>query len=161
MNERDARLALSCVVEPATARVAEAVAEFGATAVWQQLVERPSDSPLARRARGFDAAPVLARAAGDSVAGAGFGAIGVPYLFVGGLLTLADAGDRLGDPGAPHLLVAGTAALVGAAIGQIGISDGEGVFIAGIVAGAAAAAGAALGLTSLDGTQSAAVVREP
>ncbi len=63
MNERDARLALSCVVEPATARVAEAVAEFGATAVWQQLVERSSDSPLARRARGFDAAPVLARAA--------------------------------------------------------------------------------------------------
>ena len=101
---------------------------------------------------------VLARAAGDSVAGAVFGAIGVPYLFVGGLLTLTDAGDRLGDLGAPHLLVAGTAALVGAAIGQIGISDGEGVFIAGIVAGAAAAAGAALGLTSLDGTQSAAVV---
>ena len=63
MNEREARLALACVVEPATPRVAEAVAEFGAAAVWHRLVERPSDSPLSRRARGFVAEPVVARAA--------------------------------------------------------------------------------------------------
>lgn len=63
MSERDARLALSCVVEPATPRVAAAVAEFGAEAIWQSLLDRQSDTPLARRARTFRAEPVLNRAA--------------------------------------------------------------------------------------------------
>lgn len=63
MSERDARLALSCVVEPATPRVAAAVAEFGAEAIWQSLLDRQADTPLAHRARTFRAEPVLNRAA--------------------------------------------------------------------------------------------------
>lgn len=62
MSDRDARLALACVVEPATPQVAEAVAEFGAEAVWERLLARPADTPLSQRAREFRAEAVLARA---------------------------------------------------------------------------------------------------
>lgn len=63
MSEREARLALSCVAEPATPRVAEAVAEFGAETVWESLLERSGDSVLATRARQFRPEPVIAAAA--------------------------------------------------------------------------------------------------
>ena len=104
------------------------------------------------------AGTILARAAGDSMAGAVFGAVGIPYLFVGGLLILGQPQDAFTDFGAPHLLLAGVAMLVAAVIAQAGVSDGEGMLLAGVVCGAAAAGGAALGLTALDGVQSAAVV---
>ena len=63
MSEREARQALACVVEPATPQVAEAVAEFGAEAVWRRLLDRPGDTPLSLRAREYRAEAVAARAA--------------------------------------------------------------------------------------------------
>lgn len=101
---------------------------------------------------------LMSRAMGDSMAGVVFAAVGIPYLFVGGLLALGGDAASLSDLGAPHLLVAGIATLVAAMLAQAGVADGEGLLLAGVVCGAAAAGGAALGLTSLDATQSAAAV---
>ncbi|MDQ7993584.1 MAG: DNA-processing protein DprA [Propionicimonas sp.] len=84
MSEREARLALGCVVEPGTPQVAEAVAEFGAEAVWESLLARGSQTVLARRAREFRAGPVAEAAAaagarfvvpGDAEWPAGLGAL--------------------------------------------------------------------------------------
>lgn len=63
MEEREARLGLSCVVEGGTAKVAAAVAEFGAEDVWRSLSGPGGDGPLARRARAFRPEPVIAGAA--------------------------------------------------------------------------------------------------
>lgn len=65
MDEREARMALSCVVEGGTPTVADAVAEYGAVEVWRALSSGKTDSPIARRARGFDLDPVKARALTD------------------------------------------------------------------------------------------------
>jgi type VII secretion integral membrane protein EccD len=101
---------------------------------------------------------VLSRAAGDSAAGAVFGALGLPYLFAGSVVVLAGPTDSVTDLGAPHLLLAGVALLLGGVLGQIGVSDAPGVFIAAVVAGGASVLGALVGLTSLDGAQAAALV---
>ncbi len=61
MSEREARLALSCVVEPGTPAVAEAIEDFGAEQVWQSLMSG-GDSPVARRARAFQPEVVQADA---------------------------------------------------------------------------------------------------
>lgn len=63
MSEREARLALSCVIEPATWRVTEAVARLGAERVWADLLRGPLQAPLSRRAREFRSEPVLEQAA--------------------------------------------------------------------------------------------------
>lgn len=62
MNERAARLALSCVVEPATWKVTEQVVQFGAEQVWDELRGGSGRLPLVRRAQEFRIEPVIARA---------------------------------------------------------------------------------------------------
>ncbi len=62
MSERAARLALSCVVEPATPRVTEQVVQWGAEQVWEELRRGSGREPLARRAQEFQIEPVIARA---------------------------------------------------------------------------------------------------
>lgn len=62
MSERAARLALSCVVEPATWRVTEQVARLGAEQVWDELCGGSGREPLVRRAREFRIEPVIAQA---------------------------------------------------------------------------------------------------
>ncbi|MCL1839184.1 MAG: DNA-processing protein DprA [Propionibacteriaceae bacterium] len=61
MDERMARMALSCVVEPATWSVSQAVDEFGAATVWEALFG--SSDPWAKKAHAFDPAKVVAAAA--------------------------------------------------------------------------------------------------
>lgn len=51
MDERLARMSLAAVVEPGHPAVAEAVAAYGAEAVWASVREQPGDVPLAVRAR--------------------------------------------------------------------------------------------------------------
>ena len=64
MDERIARMALTCVAEPALPSVADAVCAYGALAVWQAVCD--SDGPLARRAArcDVDAVERAARRAG-------------------------------------------------------------------------------------------------
>lgn len=62
MSERAARLALSCVVEPATVAVTEQVAQWGAEQVWEALRNGSGPEPLTRRAQEFRVEPVVARA---------------------------------------------------------------------------------------------------
>lgn len=65
MDEREARMALSCVVEGGTPAVADAVSEYGAAEVWRALTSGKADSAAARRARGLDLDRVQALAAKD------------------------------------------------------------------------------------------------
>ncbi|MGY4721015.1 DNA-processing protein DprA [Naumannella huperziae] len=58
--EREARLGLSCLVEPGSLEVARAVAEHGATAVWAGL--RGGSGALARRASALDLTAVARQA---------------------------------------------------------------------------------------------------
>lgn len=62
MSERAARLALSCVVEPATAKVTEQIAQWGAEEIWERLRRGSGKQPLVQRALQFRSEPVLARA---------------------------------------------------------------------------------------------------
>lgn len=62
MSERAARLALSCVVEPATSRVTEQVARFGAEQIWDELRGGHGPEVVTQRAREFQLEPVIARA---------------------------------------------------------------------------------------------------
>ncbi|MFX0594077.1 type VII secretion integral membrane protein EccD [Melissospora conviva] len=80
------------------------------------------------------AGAVLSRAAGDSQAGALLATIGIGYATVGGLLLLA--GDRaLGELGAPHLLVAATAAVVFSALATLAVADRTQFFLSALVLG--------------------------
>lgn len=100
---------------------------------------------------------VLSRAAGDSMAGAVFGAIGLPFLFTGGGLVLG--GDLpLTDLGAPHLLVGSAALLLGGIVGFVGIADMLRVFTAASLIGIVGIAASAVGLTSLGTDGVAAIV---
>lgn len=54
MDEREARMALCCAVEPASTRVTAAVAEHGPVAVLEGLRSRASRSRWAQRARALD-----------------------------------------------------------------------------------------------------------
>ena len=92
------------------------------------------------------AATVLSRAMSDSVAGAVFAAVAVPYLFVGGLLVLAGPEDSLTGLGAPHLLVGGVGALLAGVIGQVAVRDGGGVLVAAVVCGGFATLAGIVGL---------------
>lgn len=62
LAERDARMALSCVVEAGDVGVNAMVAAQGAEAVWAALCAGRSDSRWARRAATFDPRPVLLQA---------------------------------------------------------------------------------------------------
>ena len=62
MSERAARLALSCVVEPATTAVTEQVARSGAEQVWDELRRGSGRETVTRRAREFRSESVIARA---------------------------------------------------------------------------------------------------
>ncbi|MGB7963563.1 MAG: DNA-processing protein DprA [Propionicimonas sp.] len=66
MSEREARLALSCVVEPATPAVAEAIEDFGAQTVWLSLLSG-GENPVARRARAFRPGAVQAAAEASDI----------------------------------------------------------------------------------------------
>jgi len=100
---------------------------------------------------------VLSRAAGDSMAGAVFGAIGLPFLFTGGALVLG-GNLGLGELGAPHLLVGSAALLLGGIVGFVGIADMLRVFTAAALIGIVGIAAAAIGLTSLGTDGVAAIV---
>lgn len=63
MDEREARMALSCVVEGGTPALAQAVHEFGALEVWAGLMHGGRDTAASRRASRFRLGPVLASAA--------------------------------------------------------------------------------------------------
>ncbi len=65
MEEREARMALSCVFEGGTASLAEAVSQYGAAEVWSGLRSLHVESAAARRARHFELGPVAERAATD------------------------------------------------------------------------------------------------
>ncbi|MFT4225812.1 hypothetical protein [Micropruina sp.] len=54
MHEREARMALCCVVEPASTAVTAAVAEHGPIAVLEGLRSRASRSRWAQRAQALD-----------------------------------------------------------------------------------------------------------
>jgi len=56
--EREARLALSCVVEPGNLRIGPIVAHRGAVDVWESLRRSGADNAWARRARALDLRPV-------------------------------------------------------------------------------------------------------
>ncbi len=77
---------------------------------------------------------MLARAAGDSAAGALVGLLALPYAFVGGGLLLA-TGDPLPGLGTPQLEVACAALVVVALLGYLGVADHGALFVAAIVAG--------------------------
>lgn len=62
MSDRAARMALSCVVEPATWKLIEQVGQLGAEQVWDQLCRGSGRTPLSRRAHQFRIEPVLAQA---------------------------------------------------------------------------------------------------
>lgn len=77
-------------------------------------------------------ATVLSRAFGDSKTGSVFGVVALCYFGVGGLLLLA--GDRsLVDLAAPHVLVSGTAILLGSAVAMVGVADRISVFLGAFV----------------------------
>lgn len=65
--ERNARIALSCVVEAGDVTVNAMVAAQGAEIVWDALCAGRSDSRWARRAAGFDPGPVLRQAEAANV----------------------------------------------------------------------------------------------
>lgn len=62
MSEREARLALSCVVEPANVKVTEQVAQWGAERIWEVVRRGSTREPLTQRALEFRSKPVIARA---------------------------------------------------------------------------------------------------
>lgn len=63
MDERESRMALTCVVEGGTSSLAQAVGEFGAVEVWRGLTSGRGDSPISRRARQLQFGPVMQLAA--------------------------------------------------------------------------------------------------
>jgi type VII secretion integral membrane protein EccD len=74
------------------------------------------------------AALLLARAGGDTGAGAMAAGVSLPFAFAGGALLFA--GDRgLFDLGAPHLLGAGSALLLAAMVALLGVVDRAPLFV--------------------------------
>lgn len=100
---------------------------------------------------------MLSRAMADSLAGALFAAVGLPYAFVGGALVIA-GGESLRSLGAPHVLL-GSALLVAAGVlGFLGVGDATRVFVAAILAGVGGVLGGLIALGAPDGAQAASVV---
>ncbi|MER7459923.1 type VII secretion integral membrane protein EccD [Micromonospora sp. NPDC126480] len=102
-------------------------------------------------------AAVLSRAAADSATGSALALAGLGYAAVGGLLLLA--GDRtLTELAAPHVLLAATAVVVGAAVAVLAVGDRLPVFFGAVAVGAATAVGALLSLGFGIGPAAAAAV---
>jgi type VII secretion integral membrane protein EccD len=104
------------------------------------------------------AGTLLARAAGDTGAGAACALAALPMAAAGGATVLA--GDRaLTALGAPHLLAAGTALLVASIAAVLGVVDRAAWFVGGATAAVLGVAAAWLTtLESLAGYQAAAIV---
>ncbi|MEW2384788.1 type VII secretion integral membrane protein EccD [Micromonospora sp. NPDC047707] len=102
-------------------------------------------------------AAVLSRAAADSATGSALALAGLGYAAVGGLLLLA--GDRtLTELAAPHVLLAATAVVLGAAVAALAVGDRLPVFFGAGAVGAATAVGALLCLAFGIGPAAAAAV---
>jgi type VII secretion integral membrane protein EccD len=104
------------------------------------------------------AALLLARAVGDTGAGAVTATVALPFAFAGGGLVFA--GDRdLSDLGAPHLLGACAALLLAAMVGLLGVVDRQAVFVGAATVGVLGVLGGWLTtLDSLEGYEAAAVI---
>jgi type VII secretion integral membrane protein EccD len=104
------------------------------------------------------AALLLARAAGDTGAGAVTAAVALPFAFAGGGLVFA--GDReLTDLGAPHLLAASAGLLLAAVVALLGVVDRAALFVGAATTGVLGVAGGWLTtLDSLDAHEAAAVL---
>lgn len=100
----------------------------------------------------------LARAAGDAVAGAVFGALALPYAFLGGALLLAGS-HPLTELGAPQVQAGSAAVVLAAILGHLGTAQGLVVFAAAATSGLLGVLGGVLaGLETFDGAQAAAIV---
>jgi type VII secretion integral membrane protein EccD len=89
---------------------------------------------------------VLARVAGDSVAGAVAGLVALPYGFAAG--ALSQGGDRpLDEFGGPQLLVGCAALAAFGLVGYVAVGDGTWLFAAGAATGLFGMAGAWLGVS--------------
>jgi ESX secretion system protein EccD len=104
------------------------------------------------------AALLLARAVGDTGAGAVTAAVALPFAFAGG--GLGFAGDQgLLDLGAAQLLGASAALLLAAVVGLLGVVDRTAVFVGAATVGALGVLGGWLTtLDSLDGHEAAALI---
>ena len=104
------------------------------------------------------AAALLSRAGGDSRSASVIAAAAMAHSFTGGLLVLA--GDRtLGQLGAPHLLLAGTALLISGAVATVAVGDRAHFFLGATAAGLAVVIGSAICLlTGAAGAAGAAVI---
>ncbi|WP_346536787.1 type VII secretion integral membrane protein EccD [Micromonospora sp. DPT] len=102
-------------------------------------------------------AAVLSRAAGDSRTGSVLAMAGLGYAAVGGLLVLA--GDRtVTELASPHVLLAGTAVVLFAAVAALAVGDRMPLFFGAVAVGAAVALGALLSLAFGIGAAAAAAI---
>ncbi|WP_305789929.1 type VII secretion integral membrane protein EccD [Symbioplanes lichenis] len=100
---------------------------------------------------------LLARAVGDSVAGAVVAGLGLPYALVGGAMVLS-YGEPLTEYGAPHVLLCSVTLLAAGVLGMLGVGDGSRVFVAAIWSGLLGAIAGGLAYGPLDAPGAAAVV---
>ncbi|GAB1507984.1 type VII secretion integral membrane protein EccD [Actinophytocola sp. KF-1] len=101
---------------------------------------------------------LLARAVGDTGAGAVAAGVALPFAFTGGGLVFA--GDRgLFDLGAAHLLGAGAALLLAAVVALLGVVDRAALFVGAATVGVLGSIGGWLAtLDALEGYEAAAIV---
>ncbi|TDV40077.1 type VII secretion integral membrane protein EccD [Actinophytocola oryzae] len=101
---------------------------------------------------------LLARAAGDTGAGAMAAAVALPFAFAGG--GLAFAGDRALDAlGAPQLLGAGAGLLLAAMVALLGVVDRAALFVGAATVGVLTVVGGWLAtLDSLEGYEAGALI---
>jgi type VII secretion integral membrane protein EccD len=93
------------------------------------------------------AAAVLARAVGDSAAGAVLGALGLVYAVVGGTLVLGGE-HRLSGLGASQVLVGGAVLVLFAVLAVLAVADWVHVFVGAVVCGVAVVVAAAVCVVS-------------
>jgi len=104
------------------------------------------------------AALLLARAGGDTGAGAVTAAVALPFAFVGGGLVFAGSRDLL-DLGAAQLLGASAALLLAAMVGLLGVVDRQAVFVGAATVGVLGVLGGWLTtFDSLAGYEAAALI---
>jgi type VII secretion integral membrane protein EccD len=101
---------------------------------------------------------LLARAAGDTGAGAMAAAVALPFAAAGGGLAFAGDKDLL-DLGAPHLLGAGAGLLLAAMVALLGVVDRAALFVGAATVGLFALVGGWLTtFDSLEGYETAALI---
>ncbi|GAA3398965.1 type VII secretion integral membrane protein EccD [Cryptosporangium minutisporangium] len=89
---------------------------------------------------------VLARAAGDAVAGAAVAGPGLVYAAVGGAILVAPRGTELDELGTAHLLLGSVALATAGVIGYLGVGAWGRVFVGGVAAGLLGVVGGLLAL---------------